>query len=285
MKDLASRDVTSRAMYLEMREGRGIEGKRYLYLDMRPEVVNKYAAEDGRKRLDGTPYTVTADELMAKLPDIVDFSRTYLGIDPVTQPIPVQPTAHYAMGGIPTNKFGEVVIDENNTVMPGFYAAGECACVSVHGANRLGTNSLLDLIVFGKHTGLQAAEFARGADLLTLPPDPTEFTRQQIDRLVSATGDEKVFEIAHEMKSVMFEEVGVFRTAQGMNHALSKVREWQERLKHAKIIDRGKVFNTELTNAWELDNLLQVAEVNDSVCAQPDRKSRWACTRRLSKQR
>jgi succinate dehydrogenase / fumarate reductase flavoprotein subunit len=266
VKDLASRDVTSRAMYLEMREGRGIEGKRYLYLDMRPEVVNKYAAEDGRKRVDGTPYTVTADELMAKLPDIVDFSRTYLGIDPVTQPIPVQPTAHYAMGGIPTNKFGEVVIDENNTVMPGFYAAGECACVSVHGANRLGTNSLLDLIVFGKHTGLQAAEFARGADLLTLPPDPTEFTRQQIDRLVSATGDEKVFEIAHEMKSVMFEEVGVFRTAQGMSHALSKVREWQERLKHAKIIDRGKVFNTELTNAWELDNLLQVAELT-TVCA------------------
>ncbi len=266
VKDLASRDVTSRAMYLEMREGRGIEGKRYLHLDMRPEVVNKYAAEDGRKRVDGTPYTVTADELMAKLPDIVDFSRTYLGIDPVTQPIPVQPTAHYAMGGIPTNKFGEVVIDENNTVMPGFYAAGECACVSVHGANRLGTNSLLDLIVFGKHTGLQAAEFARGADLLTLPPDPTEFTRQQIDRLVSATGDEKVFEIAHEMKSVMFEEVGVFRTAQGMSHALSKVREWQERLKHAKIIDRGKVFNTELTNAWELDNLLQVAELT-TVCA------------------
>ena len=165
VKDLASRDVISRAMYLEMREGRGIDGKRYLYLDMRPEVVNKYAAQDGRKRADGTPYTVTAEELLAKLPDIVDFSRTYLGIDPVTQPMPVQPTAHYAMGGIPTNKFGEVVIDENNTVMPGLYAAGECACVSVHGANRLGTNSLLDLIVFGKHTGLQAAEFARGADI------------------------------------------------------------------------------------------------------------------------
>ncbi len=266
VKDLASRDVTSRAMYLEMREGRGVEGKRYLYLDMRPDVVNKYAAEDGRKRIDGTPYTVTAEELMAKLPDIVDFSRTYLGVDPVSQPIPVQPTAHYAMGGIPTNKFGEVVVDENNTVMPGFYAAGECACVSVHGANRLGTNSLLDLIVFGKHTGLQAAEFAQGADLLNLPSDPTEFAMQQIDRLLSASGDEKVFEIAHEMKSVMFEEVGVFRTADGMNHALNKVREWQDRLKHIKILDRGKVFNTELTNAWELDNLLQVAELT-TICA------------------
>ncbi len=113
-------------MYLEMREGRGIDGKRYLYLDMRPEVVNKYAAVDGRKRPDGTPYMVTGEELLAKLPDIVDFARTYLGVDPVTQPMPVQPTAHYAMGGIPTNKYGEVVIDEQNTVLPGLYAAGEC---------------------------------------------------------------------------------------------------------------------------------------------------------------
>ncbi len=172
VKDLASRDVISRAMYLEMREGRGIGGKRYLYLDMRPETVNKYAALDGRKRTDGTPYVVTGEELLAKLPDIVDFARTYLGVDPVAQPMPVQPTAHYAMGGIPTNKFGEVVIDEQNTVLPGLYAAGECACVSVHGANRLGTNSLLDLIVFGKYAGLKAAEYANGASFQTLPADP-----------------------------------------------------------------------------------------------------------------
>ena len=156
VKDLASRDVVSRAMYLEMQDGRGINGKRYLYLDMRPEVVNKYAAEDGRTRPDGSPYIVTGEELLGKLPDIVDFARTYLGVDPVSQPMPVQPTAHYAMGGIPTNKFGEVVIDEGNTVMPGLYAAGEVACVSVHGANRLGTNSLLDLIVFGKYLRLES---------------------------------------------------------------------------------------------------------------------------------
>ena len=124
VKDLASRDVISRAMYLEMREGRGIGGKRYLYLDMRPETVNKYAALDGRKRTDGTPYVVTGEELLGKLPDIVDFARTYLGVDPVAQPMPVQPTAHYAMGGIPTNKYGEVIIDEQNTVLPGLYAAG-----------------------------------------------------------------------------------------------------------------------------------------------------------------
>lgn len=156
VKDLASRDVISRAMYIEMQEGRGIGGNRYLYLDVRPDTVNKYAAQDGRKRPDGSPYHVTGEEILSKLPDIVDFCRTYLGVDPVSQPMPVQPTAHYAMGGIPTNKFGEVVIDENNTILPGLYAAGEVGCVSVHGANRLGTNSLLDLLVIGKYAGLKA---------------------------------------------------------------------------------------------------------------------------------
>ncbi len=165
VKDLASRDVVSRAMYLEMRDGRGIGGKRYLYLDVRPETVNKYAEIDGRTNPDGTPYKITGEQILAKLPDIIDFCRTYLGVDPIDQPMPVQPTAHYTMGGIPTNKFGEVVIDDKHTVFPGLYAAGEVACVSVHGANRLGTNSLLDLVVFGKHAGLRAAEFAKGRRL------------------------------------------------------------------------------------------------------------------------
>jgi succinate dehydrogenase / fumarate reductase flavoprotein subunit len=261
VKDLASRDVISRAMYLEMREGRGINGKRYLHLDMRPEVVNKYAALDGRKRPDGSPYLVTGEELLGKLPDIVDFSRTYLGIDPVAQPIPVQPTAHYAMGGIPTNKYGEVVIDEKDTVMPGFYAAGEVACVSVHGANRLGTNSLLDLIVFGKHTGLRAAEFSRESSFPVLPANPTEFARQQLETIQAAQGEEKILDITNEMKTVMFEDVGVFRTQVGMEGALAKVRELQERLRHVQITDQGKIFNTELVNLWELDNLLQLAEL------------------------
>ena len=261
VKDLASRDVVSRSMYLEMREGRGIDGKNYLYVDMRPEVINKFAAEDGRKRPDGTPYSTTAEELLSKLPDIVDFSRTYLGIDPVSQPIPIQPTAHYAMGGIPTNKFGEVVIDESNTVMPGLYAAGECACVSVHGANRLGTNSLLDLIVFGKHTGLRAAEFAKGASFPVLPSDPAEYTQQEIAAISTAQGGEKVSDIAKEMKKIMFEDVGVFRIQEGMQAALTKVQELQERLKHVTLSDRGKIFNTELINIWELGNLLLVAEM------------------------
>jgi succinate dehydrogenase / fumarate reductase flavoprotein subunit len=261
VKDLASRDVVSRAMYLEMREGRGIGGKRYLYLDMRPETVNKYAALDGRKRADGSPYTVTGEELLSKLPDIVDFARTYLGVDPVSQLMPIQPTAHYAMGGIPTNKYGEVVIDEQNTVLPGLYAAGECACVSVHGANRLGTNSLLDLIVFGKYAGLRAAEYANGAAFQSLPADPTEFIRQQLETIRGSNGQEKAFVIGSEMKSIMFDEVGVFRTQQGMERALAKVRELQDRLKQVRPPDTGRVFNTELINIWELGNLLDLAEV------------------------
>jgi len=266
VKDLASRDVISRAMYIEMKEGRGIGGNRYLYLDVRPETVNKYAALDGRKRPDGSPYQVTAEEIISKLPDIADFCRTYLGVDPVTQPMPVQPTAHYTMGGIPTNKFGEVVIDDKNTVMEGLYAAGEVACVSVHGANRLGTNSLLDLIVFGKYAGLRAAEFARGASFQPLPADATDFARQQFDRLLNNRGGERAAVLAQEMKSVMFDHVGIFRTAEGMQQALEKVRELRQRFENISVQDRGRVFNTDLMNAWELGNLLEIAEVV-TVCA------------------
>ncbi len=278
VKDLASRDVVSRAMYLEMREGLGIGGKRYLYLDMRPDVVNKYAAQDGRKRPDGTPYVVTGEELLSKLPDIVDFARTYLGVDPVSQPMPVQPTAHYAMGGIPTNQYGEVLIDEANTIMPGLYAAGEAACVSVHGANRLGTNSLLDLVVFGKYAGLRAAEFANGAAFQNLPGDAVDFTRQQLDAILSSQGSENAFDIANEMKSVMFDHVGVFRTEDGMRQALTKVRELRERLKNVRKPDMDKVFNTELLNIWELGNLLELAEVT-TVSALARTESRGAHAR------
>jgi succinate dehydrogenase / fumarate reductase flavoprotein subunit len=261
VKDLASRDVISRAMYLEMKAGRGINGKNYLYLDVRPETVNKYAALDGRKRPDGSAYVMTGEEIIAKLPDIVDFARTYLGVDPVAQPMPVQPTAHYTMGGIPSNKYGEVVIDEKNTVMPGFYAAGEVACVSVHGANRLGTNSLLDLIVFGKHAGLRAAEYARGANFQPLPADAAEFTQAQFDTIRNAQGDEKILEISSKMKEVMMDCVAMFRTGEGMQSALETVRELKERFKHIPLHDQGKIFNTEMINIWELGNLLDISEV------------------------
>jgi succinate dehydrogenase flavoprotein subunit len=278
VKDLASRDVISRAMYLEIKAGNGINGKNYLYLDVRPETVNKYAALDGRKRPDGSAYTMTGEEIIAKLPDIVDFARTYLGVDPVAQPMPVQPTAHYTMGGIPTNKYGEVVIDENNTVMPGLYAAGEVACVSVHGANRLGTNSLLDLIVFGKHAGLRAAEFSQGANFQILPTDPTEFTRAQIDAIRNAQGNEKILEIGSKMKVVMMDLVGMFRTGEGMQSALETVRELRQRYKHIPLHDQGKIFNTEMINIWELGNLLEIAEVI-TVCALARTESRGAHAR------
>ena len=278
VKDLASRDVVSRAMYLEMRDGRGINGKRYMYLDMTPETVNKYAAEDGRKRPDGSPYIVTGEEMLAKLPDIVDFARTYLGVDPVSEPMPVQPTAHYAMGGIPTDKYGRVVVDADNTVMPGLYAAGEVACVSVHGANRLGTNSLLDILVFGKYAGLDAVEYCQKTDLVTLPEDASEFNVEQLDGLRGQVGEENALDIGEEMKSVMNDHVGVFRTEEGMTEAVEKVRELRERFKRVQLSDSGKIFNTELISTWELGNLLELAEVT-AVSALAREESRGAHAR------
>src|SRR5512141_1680340 len=232
VKDLASRDVVSRAIYTEIREGRGVNGRNYVYLDVRPESVIKYAAMDGRTNLDGSPYTITGEQVLAKLPDIIDFCRVYLGVDPITQLMPIQPTAHYTMGGIPTNKYGEVVIDSKNTAFPGLYAAGECACVSVHGANRLGTNSLLDLVVFGKHAGMRAAEYAKQAGYEPLPADPTAASVAQFDALRNGSGQENAFDISTEMKKVMFDDVGIYRNEKGMKEALQKVKALQERFKH-----------------------------------------------------
>jgi succinate dehydrogenase / fumarate reductase flavoprotein subunit len=261
IKDLASRDVVSRAIYTEIREGRGVNGQNYVYLDVRPESVIKYAAMDGRMNPDGSPYIITGEQLLAKLPDIVDFNRVYLGIDPLTQMMPIQPTAHYTMGGIPTNKYGEVVIDSKNMVMPGMYAAGECACVSIHGANRLGCNSLLDLIVFGKHAGLKAAEYANQTDWPKLPANAEAEARSQFDALRNGSGKENAFDIATTMKKIMFDDVGIYRNEKGMRNAIEKVRELRERYKHVRVGDTGKIFNTDLLNAWELGNMLEIAEV------------------------
>ena len=278
VKDLASRDVVSRAIYTEIREGRGVNGKNYVYLDVRPESVIKYAAMDGRTNPDGTQYKITGEQVLAKLPDIIDFCRVYLGVDPITQMMPIQPTAHYTMGGIPTNKFGEVVVDSKNTVFPGLYAAGECACVSVHGANRLGTNSLLDLVVFGKHAGMKAAEYANGVDFEKLPADGEAYARSQFDKLRNGTGQENVFDISRDMKKVMFEDVGIYRSGSIMEGALDKVQELKDRYKHVRVTDKGKIFNTELLNAWELGNMLDVAELV-AVCALNRTESRGGHTR------
>ncbi len=278
VKDLASRDVVSRAIYTEIREGRGVKGSNYVYLDVRPESVIKYAAMDGRTNPDGTPYVITGEQVLAKLPDIIDFCRVYLGVDPLTQMMPIQPTAHYTMGGIPTNKYGEVVIDSRNTVFPGLYAAGECACVSVHGANRLGTNSLLDLVVFGKHAGLRAAAYANQADFEKLPVDAQADSRSQFDALRNGSGTANAFDISTEMKKVMFDEVGIYRNGSVMESAIDKILELKERYKNVRVSDTGRIFNTELLNAWELGNMLDVAELV-AVCALNRTESRGGHTR------
>ncbi|MFF4348136.1 succinate dehydrogenase flavoprotein subunit [Streptomyces sp. NPDC001530] len=240
MKDLASRDVVSRSIYTEIREGRGCgpEGD-HVYLDLTH---------------------LPPEQLDAKLPDITEFARTYLGIEPYTDPIPIQPTAHYAMGGIPTNVEGEVLSD-NTTVVPGLYAAGEVACVSVHGANRLGTNSLLDINVFGKRAGIAAAEYSAKADFVELPEDPASLVVSQVERLRSSTGTERVADIRRELQECMDANVMVFRTEQTIKTAVEKIAELRERYKNVAIQDKGKRFNTDLLEAIELGNLLDLAEV------------------------
>jgi len=185
LKDLAPRDVVSRCMFQEIREGRGIGGKDYVHLDLR---------HLGRKVLD------------EKIPDITDFMRVYQGLEPEKDLIPTHPTAHYAMGGIPTNFDAEVILDDKGTAMPGFYAAGECACVSIHGANRLGTNSLVDIVVFGRRGGKQMAEYMRRTDLPALPANPDGFATEVVDRLLRGAGTESVGAIRAEMQQVMFED-------------------------------------------------------------------------------
>ncbi|MGW6009924.1 succinate dehydrogenase flavoprotein subunit [Streptomyces sp. NPDC055210] len=240
MKDLASRDVVSRSIYTEIREGRGCgpEGD-HVYLDLTH---------------------LPPEQLDAKLPDITEFARTYLGIEPYTDPIPIQPTAHYAMGGIPTNVEGEVLSD-NTTVVPGLYAAGEVACVSVHGANRLGTNSLLDINVFGKRAGIAAAEYSATAAHVELPEDPASLVVGQIERLRAATGNERVADIRRELQECMDANVMVFRTEQTIKTAVEKIAELRERYLNVSVQDKGKRFNTDLLEAVELGNLLDLAEV------------------------
>jgi succinate dehydrogenase / fumarate reductase, flavoprotein subunit len=154
-----------------------------------------------------------------------------------------------------------VVIDDKGTTVPGLFAAGECACVSVHGANRLGTNSLLDLVVFGKHAGLRAAEYARQAEYGKLPQDAEAGSRSAFEALRQGSGKENAYDLSNEMKKVMFEDVGIYRNEKDMASALEKVRELQQRFKDVKVTDTGKIFNTELLNAWELGNMLEIAEV------------------------
>ncbi len=261
IKDLASRDVISRAIYLEIAEGRGINGQDYVYLDVRPEVVNKYLAEDGKTNPDGSPRTISAADIEKKLPDIADFCRTYLGVDPITQPMPIQPTAHYAMGGIPTDVDGRILVDAANTPLPGGFAAGEVACVSVHGANRLGTNSLVDLVVFGKRGGIAMAEYCNQVELPPLPENPEAHAQAELASLMANPQGIPAAKLRKAMQEVMMMNVGVFRTDQLLTEALERVRELKKQFAHVYVSDRGKRFNTDLLEAWELKNMLELAEV------------------------
>ncbi|MAU83182.1 succinate dehydrogenase flavoprotein subunit [Gordonia sp. Z-3] len=240
IKDLAPRDIVARSMVLEVLEGRGAgPNKDYVYIDV------THLGED---------------VLNEKLPDITEFARTYLGVDPVTEYVPVYPTCHYVMGGIPTNIEGQVLRD-NDTVVHGLYAAGECACVSVHGANRLGTNSLLDINVFGRRAGIAAADYATSADFIELPETPTKMVDDWLEVLLSERGHERVADIRTELQVTMDNNASVFRTEETLKQALTDVHALKERYNHIRVHDKGKRFNSDLLEAIELGFLLEMAEV------------------------
>ncbi|MGH2538551.1 MAG: succinate dehydrogenase flavoprotein subunit [Candidatus Promineifilaceae bacterium] len=259
IKDLASRDVVSRSIFLEIMAGRGINGKNYVHLDVRPETVNYYLEQAGESR------RLTPEFIEEKLYETVDLGRTYLGIDPVTEPIPVQPTAHYAMGGIPTDVDGRVVKDAENTLLLGLYAVGECACVSVHGANRLGTNSLVDLVVFGRRAGNHMAAYCQETELSPLPAEPAAEVMAEFERLRAGPGDIRPYQLREAMQQAMTAQVGVFRTEESLRKALDELRELRERYCHLQIDDQGKQFNSDLLEAWELGCLLELAEVTTTA--------------------
>ncbi len=263
LKDLASRDVVSRAIYLEVRDNKGIDGGRYVHLD---------ATHLGRQVVE------------TKLADSAEFCKTYLGIDPAVEPMPVQPTAHYAMGGIPTNVDGEVQRNAQGEVVPGFYAAGEVACVSVHGANRLGTNSLVDLVVFGKRAGKAAAAYAQLNDWAELPAETWEPTQAMLQKMMEHDGQYNVADLRAEMQALMMDNVGVFRTEEGIQSALTRVRELQECAQDITVMDKGKRFNTDILEAIELQNLLDLAEVT-AASALARQESRGAHSREDHKDR
>jgi succinate dehydrogenase / fumarate reductase flavoprotein subunit len=240
LKDLAPRDVVARAMANEVREGRGAgPNKDYVLLDLTH---------------------LEPAHIDAKLPDITEFARTYLGVEPYTEPVPVFPTAHYAMGGVPTNLETEVLAD-NDTIVPGLYAAGEVACVSVHGANRLGTNSLLDINVFGRRAGVVAAEFAATAPWVELPAAPEAGVVALLEGVLERTDGERVATIRTALQETMDRNAQVYRTEASLKQAESDIAALKERYRRVVVQDKGRRFNTDLLEAVELGFLLELAEV------------------------
>ncbi|MCT2006319.1 succinate dehydrogenase flavoprotein subunit [Micrococcus lylae] len=239
IKDLAPRDIVARSMAEEVRQGRGCgPNKDYVLLDLTH---------------------LEPAHIDAKLPDITEFARTYLGVEPYTEPVPVFPTCHYFMGGIPTTVKGEVLQD-NDTIVPGLFAAGEVACVSVHGSNRLGTNSLLDINVFGRRAGIFAAEYAHDAEFVELPENGEARVVEQIESLRSATGTEKVAALRSRLQEVMDADMQVFRTEESIRRALAEIEDLRERYLNISVQDKGKRFNLDLLEGMELGYLLDIAE-------------------------
>jgi succinate dehydrogenase / fumarate reductase flavoprotein subunit len=262
-KDLASRDVVSRAMTTEIKEGRGCgpDGDFvYLKLDhLGPEVINQ------------------------RLPGIREISIKFANADPIRDPVPVVPTVHYQMGGVPSNYMGQVVAPEGNSkeaIVPGLYAAGECACVSVHGANRLGTNSLLDLLVFGKSSGEQMLKDMRAmpSPHRALPKDAGEPSRARLARLDGAKSGERVSDVLNDLRRTMQADCGVFRFPENLVDGVTKVKAIAQRAEKLFIQDKSKVFNTARVEALELENLI-VTALSTIVSAEARKESRGAQAR------
>ena len=242
IKDLAPRDMVSRAMYMEIREGRGIGPRKdYLHLDLTH---------------------IDADIIEERLPDITEFARIYLGVDPVKEPVPVQPTAHYLMGGIPTTIDTNVILDGDNTILPGLYACGEVACASLHGANRLGTNSLGDLLVFGRRAGRNGAAYAAENRAPELPEDQDlrQPVREMLDGILNGPGTERVSRVREELQDTMMDNASVFRTEELLSKQVEILKDLRSRYAGISVEDKGKLFNTELMEAVELGFLLDNAE-------------------------
>ena len=259
VKDLASRDVVSRAMAMEIHEGRGV-GKNKDHVLLKLDHLG-------------------AEKIIEKLPGIREIAIQFAGVDPIKDPIPVVPTCHYMMGGIPTNYHGEVVApagDNPEVVVKGFYAAGECACASVHGANRLGTNSLLDLVVFGKSAGDSMVEFVQNyGDWKPLPENAAEFTVNRLHRLENQSGGESVDAVRNELQRTVQAHAGVFRTDVLLKEGVEKIREVAARVAKTEIKDKSRVWNTARIEALELDNLIEVAQAT-LISAEARKESRGA---------
>ncbi len=240
LMELAPRDMVARSIQQEIDDGNGIDGLDYVHLDLTH---------------------IPKEIIQERLPQIHDLALNFAGVDCFTQPIPIQPTAHYSMGGIPVDNNCHVIKNAKKEIVVGLYAAGECSCVSVHGANRLGTNSLLDAVLFGRRAGRSALADLSNIEWNDLPPNPRELAESEVNCILNSNGDQRVADIKRDLQESMTKRCGVFRNAKDLTEQLRFVRELQERFKKIKIDDKGMIFNTDLMEAIELGHLLEFAEV------------------------